>query len=132
MKEKIVGGVIIIAVLLISIFFVTAFSNAKTIDKSSQKQASILTVSNDETEDSPETETDNEHEQEIKGTELDRASEVALAYIGEGKVTDSEIGDEEGYYEIEITLKNGKQVDVHLDKNFKVINVKYENGKDDN
>ena len=132
MKEKIVGGVIIIAVLLISIFFVTAFSNAKTIDKSSQKQASILTVSNDETEDSPETENDNEHEQEIKGTELDRASEVALAYIGEGKVTDSEIGDEEGYYEIEITLKKGKQVDVHLDKNFKVINVKYEKGKDDN
>jgi uncharacterized membrane protein YkoI len=62
----------------------------------------------------------------ITGTELEKASAVALEYIGQGKVTDSEIGDEEGYYEIEITLRDGRQVDVHLDKNFKVLSTEWE------
>jgi len=33
----------------------------------------------------------------ITGSALDRASAVALDHIGEGEVTDPEIGDEEGY-----------------------------------
>ena len=61
----------------------------------------------------------------ITGNALERASQVALAYIGEGKVTDSEVGDEEGYYEIEITLDDGDEVDVHLDENFNVLSVEY-------
>ena len=59
------------------------------------------------------------------------ASAAALAYIGEGRVTDSELGDEEGYYEIEITLNNGNQVDVHLDKNFNVLSTEWEDDNDD-
>ncbi len=62
----------------------------------------------------------------ITGTPLERASAAALAYIGEGKVTDSEIGDEEGYYEIEIRLNNGREVDVHLDENFNVLSTEYD------
>jgi uncharacterized membrane protein YkoI len=62
----------------------------------------------------------------ITGTALERASAAALAYIGEGKVTDSEVGDEEGYYEIEIRLNNGREVDVHLDENFKVLSTEYD------
>jgi len=62
----------------------------------------------------------------ITGSALERASAVALAYIGEGKVTDSEIGDEEGYYEIEIRLNNGREVDVHLDENFNVLSTEYD------
>jgi hypothetical protein len=57
----------------------------------------------------------------ITGTELDQASAAALAYVGEGQVTGTEMGDEEGYYEIEVTLDNGSQVDVHLDENFNVL-----------
>jgi hypothetical protein len=57
----------------------------------------------------------------ITGPALDRASTAALAHTGEGKVTATEVGDEEGYYEVEVTLDSGKQVDVHLDRNFNVI-----------
>jgi uncharacterized membrane protein YkoI len=57
----------------------------------------------------------------ITGPDLDRASAVALNEAGGGKVTGSEVQDEEGYYEIEVTRPDGKQVDVHLDKSFHVI-----------
>ena len=38
-------------------------------------------------------------------------------------MTGTEIGDEEGYYEIEVTRDDGSQVDVHLDRNFNVIST---------
>lgn len=57
----------------------------------------------------------------ITGTALEQASAAALAYLGEGRVTGTEVGDEEGYYEIEVILENGQQVDVHLDENFNVL-----------
>ncbi|MDF3149088.1 MULTISPECIES: hypothetical protein [unclassified Streptomyces] len=60
-------------------------------------------------------------EKPITGSALDRASAAALEHTGGGKVTDTEVGDEDGYYEVEVTLGNGKQTDVHLDKDFKVI-----------
>jgi uncharacterized membrane protein YkoI len=61
----------------------------------------------------------------ITGSALDRASAAALSYIGEGKVTDTEIGDEEGYYEIEITV-DGREVDVHLDEDFNVLSTEWD------
>ena len=57
----------------------------------------------------------------ITGSALEQASAAALAYVGQGRITGTEIGDEEGYYEIEVTLDNGSQVDVHLDENFNVL-----------
>ncbi len=51
---------------------------------------------------------------------------AALAAVGEGKVTDTEKGDEEGAYEIEVTKDDGTEVDVHLDEAFKVISVESE------
>jgi hypothetical protein len=56
----------------------------------------------------------------ITGSELDKASAAALAHTGGGRVTGTEVGDEESYYEVEVT-KDGKQVDVQLDRNFKVV-----------
>jgi hypothetical protein len=67
----------------------------------------------------------------IIGSALDQARAAALAYVGEGKVTDSEVGDEEGYYEIEVTLDNGSQVDVHLDENFNVFSQVIDKGQDE-
>jgi uncharacterized membrane protein YkoI len=57
----------------------------------------------------------------ITGSGLDRAEEAALAETGGGRVTGTEIGDEESYYEVEVTLPDGGQVDVQLDEDFAVI-----------
>jgi hypothetical protein len=63
-----------------------------------------------------------DNEVPITGTALEMASAAALAHTGEGRVTETEAGDEDGAYEVEVTLDNGSQVDVHLDADFKVIN----------
>ena len=57
----------------------------------------------------------------IVGTDLDRATAAALAYLGEGRVTETEVGDEESYYEVEVTLDDGRQVDVQLDEAFNFV-----------
>lgn len=72
-----------------------------------------------------------EPETPITGSALRTASEAALAYTGGGTVTDSEVGDEESYYEVEVTLRDGKQVDVQLDESFAVVGAKTENGQTD-
>ncbi len=60
----------------------------------------------------------------ITGSALDQATKVALDETGGGKVTETEEGDEESYYEVEVTLGDGSQVDVQLDENFKVVGDK--------
>lgn len=57
----------------------------------------------------------------IAGAALDRASAAALDHTGGGRVTETEVGDEEGFYEVEVTRSDGSQVDVHLDRDFKVL-----------
>lgn len=57
----------------------------------------------------------------ITGIELEQASAAALAHTGEGRVTGTEVGDEDSYYEVEVTLSDGSQVDVQLDENFHVV-----------
>ena len=64
----------------------------------------------------------------VTGTALDRASSVALDQTGGGKVTGSEVRDEQGYYEIEVTRDDGTQTDVHLDRDFNVINAESDGG----
>jgi hypothetical protein len=62
-----------------------------------------------------------DNEQPITGTALERASQAALDATGGGRVTETEVGDEESYYEVEVTLDDGSQVDVQLDENFHVV-----------
>ena len=62
-------------------------------------------------------------EKPITGTALTQASAAALASTGGGRVTETEVGDEDGYYEVEVTLADGSQVDVHLDQSFTVIST---------
>jgi uncharacterized membrane protein YkoI len=64
---------------------------------------------------------DDGSEKPITGSALQRASAAALEHTGGGRVTETEVGDEEGYYEVEVTRDNGSQVDVHLDRDFNVI-----------
>jgi uncharacterized membrane protein YkoI len=57
----------------------------------------------------------------ITGDALQRASEAALDATGGGEVTGTEIGDEESYYEVEVTRADGSQVDVQLDRDFNAV-----------
>ena len=63
----------------------------------------------------------------ITGPALQRASAAALAHTGEGRVTETEVGDEESYYEVEVTLDDGSQIDVQLDKQFNVVGDESDN-----
>ena len=57
----------------------------------------------------------------ITGPNLQLASRIAIEYLGGGVVTGTEIEDEDSYYEVEVTLDDGRQVDVQLDENFAVV-----------
>ena len=65
--------------------------------------------------------TSDDDEQPITGPALERASAVALEFTGEGRVSDTEVGDEDSYYEVEVTLDDGSEVDVQLDEDFNVV-----------
>ncbi len=57
----------------------------------------------------------------ITGDALAQASAAALARTGGGRVTETEVGDEDSYYEVEVTFDDGHQVDVQLDQAFTVV-----------
>jgi uncharacterized membrane protein YkoI len=65
--------------------------------------------------------TGDDAEPPITGVALERASEAALAHTGGGRVTETELGDEDSYYEVEVTLDDGRQIDVQLDRDFAVV-----------
>jgi uncharacterized membrane protein YkoI len=52
---------------------------------------------------------------------IEKAKSIALDHTNGGRVTGTEVGDEEGYYEIEVTRDDGRQVDVHLDRDLNVL-----------
>jgi uncharacterized membrane protein YkoI len=64
------------------------------------------------------------HDKAITGSALDRASAAALKATGGGTVSETEVGDEESYYEVEVTRADGSQVDVQLDRDFNVVGQK--------
>ncbi|MGI9621255.1 MAG: PepSY domain-containing protein [Acidimicrobiales bacterium] len=70
--------------------------------------------------------TGDDEELPITGPALERASAAALAHTGEGRVTDTEVGDEDSFYEVEVTLENGSEVDVQLDEGFNVVGAEAE------
>ena len=70
-----------------------------------------------------------DNERAIEGKALARASAAALAHTGGGRVTETEMQDEDAYYEVEVTLANGSQVDVHLDRSFAVVGDEAEDGE---
>ncbi|HKZ19242.1 MAG TPA: PepSY domain-containing protein [Acidimicrobiia bacterium] len=62
----------------------------------------------------------------ISGDALTRASDKALDIVEQelgqtGTVTETEVGDEESHYEVEVTLDDGSQVDVQLDETFNFV-----------
>ena len=69
---------------------------------------------------------DDASDQPIPAGARDKAEAAALSETGEGTVTETEVGDEESYYEVEVTLDDGTQVDVQLDKRFVVVGTEGE------
>jgi uncharacterized membrane protein YkoI len=66
----------------------------------------------------------------ISGSALERAKAAALADTP-GTVTETETGDEESYYEVEVTRPDGSQVDVQLDRDFNVVSSSADDERDD-
>ena len=64
---------------------------------------------------------DDTADQQLTGATLDRASKAALAKTGGGTVTDSERSGQA--YELEVTKDDGSQVDVLLDREFRVVSA---------
>ncbi len=67
----------------------------------------------------------------ITGEALVKASAAALDHTGGGTVTETEVGDEESYYEVEVTMDDGRQIDVQLDEAFNVVGDEVDNEDDD-
>lgn len=63
-------------------------------------------------------------ERPITGEARDKAVAAALEYTHGGRITGTEVGDEESLYEVEVTKADGSQVDVQLDEGFKVVGDK--------
>lgn len=74
---------------------------------------------------------DDENEAPITGDALVQASEAALQHTGGGRVSDTEVGDEESLYEVEVTRSDGSQVDVQLDANFNVVGSERDDESED-
>ena len=69
--------------------------------------------------------------EQATGSNIEKAKSVALDHTNGGQVTGTEIGDEEGYYEVEVTRDDGSQVDVHLDRDFNVLSTPTDHGSPD-
>lgn len=73
---------------------------------------------------------DDAQDRPIPAAELEQAEKAALEETGGGKVTETEVDDEESKYEVEVTLEDGTQVDVQLDEDFQVVGTESD-GTDD-
>ena len=63
---------------------------------------------------------DDATERPISGDALEEAEAAALADTP-GRVIGTEVGDEESFYEVEVTRPDGSQADVQLDREFRVV-----------
>ena len=63
---------------------------------------------------------DDATERPISGDALEKAKAAALADTP-GRVTGTEVDDEESLYEVEVTRPDGSQADVQLDRDFRVV-----------
>ena len=74
----------------------------------------------------------NDTDTPITGADLQRATDAALTHTGQGHITGTgtEVGDEDSYYEVEVTLDDGKQIDVQLDKAFHVVDTMTDSDRD--
>ncbi|HKH09645.1 MAG TPA: hypothetical protein VKA73_00745 [Rubrobacter sp.] len=113
-RKKLIGGAAVLAVLLLGAGTAVAQQQGALSDR----------------EDEGAGQDDDATEQPITGPALDRARQTALSRV-DGKVTGTEVNDEQGYYEVEVTRADGTQVDVHLDRGFHVLGTEGDGTWDD-
>lgn len=66
------------------------------------------------------------------GPDAEKAKNAALDRTNGGRVTETEVRDEEGYYEVEVTRDDGTEVEVHLDRDLNVLSAQPDDdGPDD-
>ena len=65
------------------------------------------------------------------GSNIEKAKSIALDHTNGGRVAGTEVGDEEGYYEIEVISDDGSQADVHLDRDFNILTTAADNERPD-
>lgn len=63
----------------------------------------------------------------LTGSNLERATEAALAHTGGGTVIETEVGDDGAAYGVEVQLDDGSVVEVNLDASFDVIGEEADN-----
>jgi uncharacterized membrane protein YkoI len=116
MRDKIKGVAAAMAAVAALAIGGAAIAGAANSDNSSSQPAAPQSSQQAEDESGNEA-----PDRPIGGSDLDKASAAALEHTGGGQVTDTEVGDEESYYEVEVTLDDGSQVDVQLDRSFQVV-----------
>lgn len=71
-------------------------------------------------------------EKALTGQSLERATQAALAEVGQGTVTDAETSDDGGSaYELEVALDKGGEIDVELNDSYEVVHVGEPETEDD-
>ena len=68
---------------------------------------------------------------QLSGESRDKAVAAARALVGEGEVTDTELGDDGAAYGVEIRKPDGAQVEVNLDKDYKVTGTEADDDRDE-
>lgn len=64
-----------------------------------------------------------EDDRPLRGAALERATRAAMDHVGEGTITETEIGDDGAAYGVEVRLGDGSQVEVQIDENFTATGV---------
>ena len=129
--KKVLAGIAALAALA---FGGAALAQAGSGTSAQDKGGSAPTASQPATEQGESTAPENsaaDPSTPINGSALDRAKAAALDATGGGRVTGTEVRDEEGYYEVEVTRNDGSQVDVHLDRAFNVTDQSADGGGSD-
>jgi len=71
---------------------------------------------------------DDDDRDDLTGETLQKAADAALKRTGGGTVTDAEKADRDDRhaYEVEVTMDDGRQVDIDLDKSFTIVDVDHD------
>lgn len=67
----------------------------------------------------------------LTGETRDRAIAAAKAHVREGQVTDTEMGDDGAAYGVEILRPDGTQVEVNLDRDYRVTGTEADDHEPD-
>lgn len=68
---------------------------------------------------------DDDDRDNLTGETLQKAADAALAHTGGGTVTDADKADRDDRhaYEVEVTMGDGREVDIDLDEKFAIVDV---------